>query len=482
MQAAETGSGKTGAFALPMLQLVHEAVRRRGRSAPSGGGGKSKAAQAESMQCVISPEDRDPVLSVAPDGLKCQSRSEKLWGGARGTLGAYAGRVYYEVTLQDEGLARVGWATTAASLQLGTDKHSWGFGSTGKKSHQRQFDSYGDVFGKGDVVGVLLDCDTGAVSFTKNGVDLGQAFTLPPFIKGQALYPCICLKDAEVNVNFGGPGSPDLQFLPPGYMPLSQAGPQCTSGAGGGGGGGSGGGAIPPNAPLCIVLEPSRDLAEQTARFVDEYKKFLVSPTLRSVLLVGGVDSGPQLRQLKEGAEIVVGTPGRIIDFVETKKLDLSQAKFFVLDEADRLIDNLDVVLSLYNRLPKSGTGLDRLQVLMFSATLHTPEVQNLADKITQNPVLADLKGKDAVPETVDHAVVEIDPREDKSWLQSVPQVFTDNMHALDRVDAAAAAAQSPEALSEGTKRLKQRMLKRIVVGDAVGDVRKARRGSSSAC
>jgi len=51
-------------------------------------------------------------------------------------------------------------------------------------------------------------------------------------------------------------------------------------------------------------------------------------------------------------------------------------------------------------------------QVLMFSATLHTPEVQSLADKITQNPVLADLKGKDAIPETVDHVVVEVDPRE----------------------------------------------------------------------
>jgi len=53
-----------------------------------------------------------------------------------------------------------------------------------------------------------------------------------------------------------------------------------------------------------------------------------------------------------------------------------------------------------------------QLQVLMFSATLHTPEVQSLADKITQNPVLADLKGRDAVPETVDHVVIEVDPME----------------------------------------------------------------------
>lgn len=82
----------------------------------------------------------------------------------------------------------------------------------------------------------------------------------------------------------------------------------------------------------------------------------------------------------------------------------------------------------------------------------------------------------------LDHVCEHRYPQTRCPWPCLQTQVFTDNMHALDRVDAAAAAAQSPEALSEGTKRLKQRMLKRIVVGDAVGDVRKARRGSSSAC
>lgn len=59
----------------------------------------------------------------------------------------------------------------------------------------------------------------------------------------------------------------------------------------------------------------------------------------------------------------------------------------------------------------------------MFSATLHSEEVKELARKICQNPILVDLKGKDAVPETVDHVLIRINPEEDKTWLQSQPKV-----------------------------------------------------------
>jgi ATP-dependent RNA helicase DDX1 len=71
--------------------------------------------------------------------------------------------------------------------------------------------------------------------------------------------------------------------------------------------------------------------------------------------------------------------------------------------------------------------------VLLFSATLHSPEVAALAGEVCQNPILVDLKGKDAVPETVDHVLVPCDPREDRSWLQSSPAVFTDACHAPDK-------------------------------------------------
>ncbi len=105
MAAAETGSGKTGAFALPVLQIVHEALRAMQNPQPGAGGG-SKAGSGESAPCVLNSEDRDSLLAVSADGLRCQARSEQAWGGCRATVGAFGGKVFYEVTVADEGLCR----------------------------------------------------------------------------------------------------------------------------------------------------------------------------------------------------------------------------------------------------------------------------------------------------------------------------------------------------------------------------------------
>jgi ATP-dependent RNA helicase DDX1 len=93
-------------------------------------------------------EDRDALLAVAPDGLRCQSRAERSWSGGRATVGVLKGRYYFEATCCDEGLCRVGWSSKAAALELGTDKQSFGYGGTAKKSHARQFDSYGETYGQ----------------------------------------------------------------------------------------------------------------------------------------------------------------------------------------------------------------------------------------------------------------------------------------------------------------------------------------------
>lgn len=85
----------------------------------------------------------------------------------------------------DEGLCRVGWSTLAASFDLGTDRHSFGYGGTGKKSHARQFDSYGQEYGKGDVIGCLLDAGEGVITFSKNGEVFPPAFQLPQYLRGQ---------------------------------------------------------------------------------------------------------------------------------------------------------------------------------------------------------------------------------------------------------------------------------------------------------
>jgi ATP-dependent RNA helicase DDX1 len=104
----------------------------------------------------ISVDDRDSSIAIGNDGLLVQCRLD-AWAGARANTGALdPGRFYYEVEVRDEGLVRVGWSTKSARLEVGTDKWSFGFGGTGKKSNNKQFDTYGEPFTRGDVIGCYL--------------------------------------------------------------------------------------------------------------------------------------------------------------------------------------------------------------------------------------------------------------------------------------------------------------------------------------
>jgi len=201
LMAAETGSGKTGAFCLPLLQITWESLKEL---QDRRGGKKKKVDEpergAESGQVTMSKQDRSPELAVSPDGLRCQSRHVKEWHGCRATRGV-AGRqnvrVYYEAMVEDEGLCRVGFSTSEASLDLGTCRFGFGFGGTGKKSNNRQFDDYGGAFGKGDVIGCYLDLDNAEIAYTKNGVDLGLAFSISEGLSKQAFFPAVVLKVVE---------------------------------------------------------------------------------------------------------------------------------------------------------------------------------------------------------------------------------------------------------------------------------------------
>ena len=459
MAAAETGSGKTGAFSLPVLQIVHEALSLKARL---GEAAASAATTGAHTKCELNPDDRDDVFAISNDGLTCQARSEHSWGGCRANIGAFTGKVYYEATVRDEGLCRLGWATLGASLDVGTDKGSFGYGGTGKKSHAKRFEDYGGSYGLGDTIGCWIDCDSGEIGYSKNGISLGTAFISSGALRGQPLFPAVTLKNAELVMNFGN--SP-MKFPPPsGYVPLALAPEESTATWAA-----AAAACIAPGArkPLALILEPARDLAEQTFNNVEEFAKHLMNPAVRAELLVGGVSAAQQVRSLKEGLDIVVGTPGRVIDLLERGELSVDQVKFFVLDEADRLLDtgNRDAITKLFRRLPKSGAGAARLQVLMFSATLHSPEIRALAAQICENPVIVDLKGKDAVPETVDHVIIKVDPTEDRTWLQTEPAVDTDGMHAVD--PELGPTSSSKEAWSEAVKRLKPRLLTRLL--DSLG-------------
>ena len=158
-------------------------------------------------------------MAITPDGSRCQSREQREWHGCRANKGVHSsGKYYYEATVTDEGLCRVGWSTVMvscapvctslsipidrnlqslfvqASLDLGTDKFGFGFGGTGKKSHNKQFDDYGEAFGIHDVIGCYLNLDDWTVSYSKNGVDLGQAFTINQQLRNATFFPAVVLK------------------------------------------------------------------------------------------------------------------------------------------------------------------------------------------------------------------------------------------------------------------------------------------------
>lgn len=447
LMAAETGSGKTGAFCLPVLQIVHETLRE-GTCA-----GRRKQGGAPSF--CMNVNDRDPMFAISGDGLLCQSREHRQWQGARGSAGAIQGKHYYEVEMTDEGLCRVGWSTVAAALDLGTDGQGFGFGGTGKKSNARQFDSYGEPFGLSDVVGCFLDLDAHEIYFSKNGVDLGLAFALPGHLHKAAFYPAAVVKNAELRFNFGG-----APFRHPPAGPLSvykglasAASEHLVSSAGAAGGARKKG-----RQPLALILEPSKELAQQTHDQITLFRKFLPAPGVREALLIGGMSAKDQIRALQDGVDIVVGTPGRIEDFVSTGKLDLSQVRFYILDEADGLISqgHLQLLESLHTLFSKQTGDSRRLQMIVASATLHSPDVKRMAEKLMHFPTWIDLKGQDAVPETVHHCVVHIDPTKDAWWHKPTHRVTTDGVHAHDNTRA---GATSPEALSEAVKVLKYKYL-----------------------
>jgi len=187
-----------------------------------------------------------------------------------------------------------------------------------------------------------------------------------------------------------------------------------------------------------------------------------MEPALRPLLLIGGGDDHKKItKELKAGVDVIVGTLGTVSSLVKSGALSLGQIKFFILDEADRMVDNthdLSDILQLYGACPGGGTGENRLQVCFFSATLHSKPIQELAAKICFNPTWVDLKGAESVPETVHHVIYRVDLQRDAHLLASP------TTHAvLDGVHDDTDAPQLPAQKSMQVKQLKQQALLHII-------------------
>ncbi|MEW6098394.1 MAG: DEAD/DEAH box helicase [Pseudomonadota bacterium] len=153
--------------------------------------------------------------------------------------------------------------------------------------------------------------------------------------------------------------------------------------------------ASPARHPVrALVLAPTRELADQVAVNVKAYAKYT---QLRVACVYGGVDMNPQTQELRRGVEVLIATPGRLLDHIQAKNCNLGQVEYVVLDEADRMLDigflpDLQRILSY---LPKQR------QTLLFSATF-SPEIKKLAQSYLQDPVLVEVARPNATAATIE--------------------------------------------------------------------------------
>ena len=161
-----------------------------------------------------------------------------------------------------------------------------------------------------------------------------------------------------------------------------------------------------------IVLAPTRELAIQVA---DNVKTYASKCNLRSAVVFGGMNMKEQTVELKAGVEVLIATPGRLIDHIEAKNCNLSQVEYVVLDEADRMLDigflpDLQRILSY---LPKTR------QTLLFSATF-SPEIKKLAQSYLQDPVLVEVARPNQTANTVEQRFYKVDDDDKRHVIRQI--------------------------------------------------------------
>ncbi len=169
--------------------------------------------------------------------------------------------------------------------------------------------------------------------------------------------------------------------------------------------------ASPARHPVrALILTPTRELAVQVEESLRGYAKYT---GLRTTVIFGGMNMDPQTAALRRGVEVLVATPGRLLDHVQQKTLNLSQVEVLVLDEADRMLDMgfIPDVTRIIKLLPAKRQGL------LFSATF-SDEIRKLSDSFLTNPIMVQVARRNAAAESVKHVVIPV-AREKKRELLS---------------------------------------------------------------
>lgn len=157
---------------------------------------------------------------------------------------------------------------------------------------------------------------------------------------------------------------------------------------------------LPGNART-LILTPTRELAQQVAQSVKRYAQFL---SLSTVVLYGGVKMSGQEKKLQAGVDIIVSTPGRLLEHMVQGNINLSEVEFVVLDEADRMLD-MGFIADVQSLLQK--TKKER-QTLLFSATI-SQQIKELASKLLQKHDVISVAKQNAIADTIEHVVYPVD-------------------------------------------------------------------------
>jgi len=202
--------------------------------------------------------------------------------------------------------------------------------------------------------------------------------------------------------------------------------------------------------PRALILTPTRELSEQLAQTIGEYAQFL---PFNVTALYGGGKMAGQAAKLKKGVDVLISTPGRLLEHIEVCNVDLSEVEFVVLDEADRMLDMgfITDVQKLMNFTSKTR------QTLLFSAT-SSHAVSELARKILRNHTVVSVAKQNVTADTIEHVMYPVEERrkvelfidllEEFNWFQVL--VFTSTKEQADRLLASLQVKRIEVAICHG--------------------------------
>jgi len=186
--------------------------------------------------------------------------------------------------------------------------------------------------------------------------------------------------------------------------------------------------------PFALILAPTRELVKQISESVAHYGSYL---NLKQVSLYGGIGMRPQIISLQRGTDIIIATPGRLLDLMKQGRVNLDMIEFFVLDEADRMLDMgfIRDIQSIVTKLPREK------QSLFFSATM-SREITTLTKNFLKNPVRVEVSPESSTVEKIKQSVFYVDPENKPELLINLIKennmecalVFTKTKHKADKV------------------------------------------------